>query len=296
MTHDFSHHKPFPIPVVAGPGSQPEDETLDYITMPSGMDTFRAPPLPEPEDLVGHQGALAALHAVLDALRQAVRGGQPQPVSLRGLGTADLALVHQVLGEGEVSAQVLPAPGQTRVQIQESVFAGVWRVLQQLPDGTLQDTVEVGAIPQVLHQAAHDDARAPRPDLLSAPPGIMNAQPVLTELEDHRQRYSLGGSAATQAQVVNLTLLPLTPEDIGFMDHVLGTGRVLILSRGYGNCRITNCQVPHTWRVVYYNSQDHVILNSVEVTRLPEVACAAPEDLRDSLERLAEVLDWVTQP
>ena len=29
--------KPFPIPVVPfGPGSQAEDETLDYITMPSG--------------------------------------------------------------------------------------------------------------------------------------------------------------------------------------------------------------------------------------------------------------------
>ncbi|WP_374701964.1 hydrogenase expression/formation C-terminal domain-containing protein, partial [Ideonella sp. B508-1] len=53
------------------------------------------------------------------------------------------------------------------------------------------------------------------------------------------------------------------PEDIGFLDHVLGTGRVLILSRGYGNCRITNCQVPHTWRVVYYTSQDTVIPDSV---------------------------------
>jgi hydrogenase-1 operon protein HyaF len=42
--------------------------------------------------------------------------------------------------------------------------------------------------------------------------------------------------------------------------------------------------------VVYYNSQDAVILNSVEVTDMPEVACAAPEDLQDSAERLVEVL------
>jgi hydrogenase-1 operon protein HyaF len=95
--------------------------------------------------------------------------------------------------------------------------------------------------------------------------------------------------------VVNLSLLPLTPVDIAYMDHRLGTGRVLILSRGYGNCRITNCCVPNTWRVVYYNSQDTVILNSVEVTDMPEVACAAPEDLSDSVERLSEVLQWVSQ-
>ena len=45
--------RPFPIPVVAalGPGSQPEDETLDYMPMPSGMDTYRPPVLPEPEEV-----------------------------------------------------------------------------------------------------------------------------------------------------------------------------------------------------------------------------------------------------
>ena len=85
----------------------------------------------------------------------------------------------------------------------------------------------------------------------------------------------------------------MSNEDIGFMDHHLGTGRVLILSRGYGNCRITNTRVPNTWRVVYYNSQDVVILNTVEVTALPEVAMAAKEDLEDSFERLTEVLAWV---
>jgi hydrogenase-1 operon protein HyaF len=68
---------------------------------------------------------------------------------------------------------------------------------------------------------------------------------------------------------------------------------VLILSRGYGNCRITNCAVANTWRVVYYNSQDAVILNSVEVCDMPEVACAAAEDLQDSVGRLREVLHWV---
>jgi hydrogenase-1 operon protein HyaF len=114
---------------------------------------------------------------------------------------------------------------------------------------------------------------------------------VLFELEDQRRRWQAGQTP----HVVNLSLLPLTVDDIGYMDLRLGTGRVLILSRGYGNCRITNCCVPHTWRVVYYNSMDTVILNAVEVTDMPDVACAAPEDLCDSLERLQEVIEWVDQ-
>jgi hydrogenase-1 operon protein HyaF len=85
----------------------------------------------------------------------------------------------------------------------------------------------------------------------------------------------------------------MSPADIGFLDHHLGTGRVTILSRGYGNCRITNTLHAHGWRVVYYNAQDAVILNTVELVDLPAVAQAAPEDIADSHERLAEVLAWV---
>ena len=285
--------KAFPIPVVAlGPGAQPVDDGLDYLSMPQGMATYQAPLLPEPEDLGGHDGAVQALQQVLQALQLAASGQAAAPVSLRGLGEADLALVHQVLGEGEVSAQVLAAPGDFSrpgsLQVQESVFAGVWRVVGQTDDGRLIDQVECGPVPQVLLQAAREDSRRGH----HAPPmdeAAHNAQAVLIELADHRQHWRAG----QPAEVVNLSLLPLTPLDIALMDAQIGTGRVLILSRGYGNCRITNAQVSNTWRVVYYNSQDTVILNSVEVCAMPEVACAAPEDLVDSAERFTEVLAWV---
>ena len=78
--------KPFPIPVVsaAGAGSLTEDETLDYLRMPAGMDTYRPPRLPEPEELVGHDTAVQALHQVLGALQARVRGETPLPISLSG--------------------------------------------------------------------------------------------------------------------------------------------------------------------------------------------------------------------
>ena len=286
--------KPFPIPLVASPGAFVEDETLDYIAMPKGMDTFRLPVLPEPEEIAQHAGALAVLHALVQALDDVVTGPIRQhtvSVSLQGLSAADLLLLNQVLGEGEVSAQVMGAHDVPQVRIQESVFTGVWRVIECLIDGTVKDRIEVAGIPKILLEAALEDGRADVPVKLSVPAEMVNVPSVLVELEDQRQRWQSGQTA----QVVNLSLLPLSPQDIGFLDHQLGTGRVLMLSRGYGNCRITNCRVPHTWRVVYYNSQDAVILNTVEVVGVPEVACAAPEDLADSLERLREVVQWVEQ-
>lgn len=285
--------RPFPIPVVAvGPGSQAEDETLEYITMPAGMDTFRPPVLPEPEELASHEGTRAVLGQVLTALR----AGRPARFPLFALSDEDRRLLDQVLGEGEVAAQVLARPGlrafdadAARVRVQESVFAGVWRVRSVEDDGATSEHVEVGAVPAALLAAAAEDGAAARGPLPPVPPACVNVPPLLVELADQRARWQPGDAS----HVVNLTLLPLGPDDIAHIDHQLGTGRVLLLSRGYGNCRISNTLVPHTWRVVFYNSQDAVILNTIEVGALPAVACAAPEDLADSAERLAEVLQWI---
>jgi hydrogenase-1 operon protein HyaF len=285
--------KEFPIPVVAlGPGSQIEEETLEYMDMPKGMDTYRPPVLPEPELIAARAQAHRALRETLAAL-DAVRGdGVVRRVSLAGLGSEDLTLVNQVMGEGEVSAKVAPAqPGGPELSVQESVFAGIWRVVVSRGDTLVEDYMEVGAVPSVLREAALEDVAArrapPLPDPL--PDGVMNSPMLLTEIEDHWHDWKPG----QPPRVVNLTLLPMAVPDISFLDHQLGTGRLLILSRGYGNCRITNTRMPQCWRVVYYNSQDTVILNTVEVIDMPEVACAAQEDLDDSHERLSEVLQWV---
>ncbi len=282
-----------------GPGSQIDDEdgTLDYLVMPQGMSTWAPPRLPEPEELAGHDGAIRALDAVLAAARAAAAGAAVEPVMLEGLLPADLKLLNQVLGEGEVSAQVLAdpdLPGAPVARIQESVFPGVWRVIGTDAAGRPYDSVEVGAVPRVLREAAETDGLRPAPPEIPAPPSVVNAPALRVELDEQRAlRRSQPADGAPH--VVNLTLLPVTPEDIGWLDHHLGTGRVLILSRGYGNCRITNGLAAGTWRLVYYNSQDQVILNTIEVGPLPEVACAAPDDLHDSVERLADVLHWVRQ-
>jgi hydrogenase-1 operon protein HyaF len=98
---------------------------------------------------------------------------------------------------------------------------------------------------------------------------------------------------AAEPHIINLSLLPFGPEDAAWLDQCLGRGRVTLLSRGYGNCRITATGVARVWWVQYFNSQDALILNTLEITDVPEVARAAAEDLEDSAERLSEVLEWI---
>ena len=86
-------------------------------------------------------------------------------------------------------------------------------------------------------------------------------------------------------------LLPQTEQDLAFLDERLGKGSVTVLSRGYGNCRISSTNTRHVWWVQYFNSQDKNILNTLEVGSVPDVACAAPEDIRDSAARLDEILE-----
>ncbi|ABF08175.1 hydrogenase expression/formation protein [Cupriavidus metallidurans] len=285
--------KAFPIPVVAlGPGTQTEDEHLDYLPMPKDMDTYRAPMLPEPEEIAGRTAAREALAQVLALLDQAAEGAPGGQVGLLSLSPEDRQLVNQVMGEGEASAIVREESSSLEVRIQESVFAGVWRIMSFNGSVLVDDVIEVGPVPMQLRITADEDAESLyRPWRGLLPANVQNAPLLVEEIRDQIARWQPG----QPPHVVNLTLLPVTPEDIAYLDHQLGTGRVLLLSRGYGNCRITNTRHPHCWRVVYYNSMDSVILNTVEVVDMPEVAMAAPEDLRDSHERLADVLGYLEQ-
>lgn len=278
----------FPIPVVAsvetrGPGSQPEDESLQYMDMPRDMRTYRTPVLPEPEEIRDLRAAREVLNGVLAALRTVPTQQTTTKLDLAPLDAANLALIDQLLGEGEVSACIDGAGGSLRIQ--ESVFAGVWRVRMFDPEGAcLADGIEIGGLPAAValaSQAGHLTPAAPE-----LAPGVINAPALLVEISEHLRQ-------ATQHHIINLSLLPFSPEDALWLDQALGRGTVSLLSRGYGNCRITATGISRVWWVQYFNSQDALILNTLEITEAPEVARAAAEDLADSGERLAEVLAWI---
>lgn len=282
-------HKFPDIPIVEiGPGTQPtaREEGLEYMTMPSGMATYHQPILPEPEDAAGMKQGKRVLEQVLRALRQWRRNGPIEVVDLDPLDADNLDFVNQALGEGEVSVAF---DGPSPIRAQESVLAGVWRV--QHFDGhgrVIRDAIEIGEVPDMVRSAAFSDADR---ELDSAcdrsDPAIQNAPALLVELAEKLGNYRPGDAPHT----LNLTLLPLTETDVMLLGERLGVGPVTILSRGYGNCRIGSTARRNGWWIKYFNSQDVLILNTIEVVDVPSVAIAAPEDIADSIERLDEILE-----
>ena len=53
--------------------------------------------------------------------------------------------------------------------------------------------------------------------------------------------------------------------------------------------------IADVWRVQYFNNMNTLILNTIEIVDVPEVALAAVEDLADSRERLAELVLWMDE-
>lgn len=273
------------IPVtVVGPGSQSEgDKQLSYIDMPGDMDTYSAPLIP---DLDAVQ-SLSAARETMEWLRQALRnyrcGTAPIIANLSALDEASRDLVNQILGEGEVS---ITYSGDVAARTQESVLAGVWRTMYVDENDTVVcDLLEVADAPHVVRRA--DEGCRPidvsKPDEARDVP---NALPILTELEYRAGKFRQDG----EPHSVNLSLLPLTDAELEFLDRRLGRGTVDILSRSYGKCQIISTGSRDVWWVRYYNSMGILILNSLEVADVPVVVNAAAEDLRDSAQRLDDIL------
>jgi len=276
------------IPVIVGPGSQPVEEDgfeLDY-PMPSGMTTYSMPEIPEPDEIEGVEAAIALL-GKMQAELAAFRIGQPAVVlPLDELDGRNTDLINQILGNGEVSMKF---HGAVAARIQESVLAGVWRV-QYLDESSdvARDVIEIAAIPGLVKEATFGNA-ACKVEISHAdiPDDVYKAATLLTEINDKLPGYQPG----SVPHVINLSLLPHTSEDIDFLTRTLGSGPVVILSRGYGNCRISSTSTSNVWWVQYFNSQETLILNTIEISDVPDVACAAQEDIDDSAQRLLEILE-----
>jgi len=278
------------IPIASiGVGSQPESEdgkTLEFIPMPHEMSVFEASNMPEPEDVEGLVEGLQALRLVRDALQKFKINDQLTMIDITDLDEQNRDWVNATLGHGEVSVIY---EGGVRTEIQESVFAGVWRIVYlDAESKVVRDFIEIADIPEVVRNSSFIKAKTKLEyDESNMPKGVMNAPALITELNEKVADWKEGD----EPHVINFSLLPQTEEDLVFLDQLLGSGPVVILSRGYGNCRIACTETQNVWWVKYFNSEDKLILNTIEISAVPEVACASQEDIADSAERFVEVLE-----
>ena len=263
------------------------DDGVEFMPMPREMNTFEMPRLPEPgpgNDVAGARDVLETFLSHFGAWLE--RGGEPPALDLAGLAPDALRVLNETLGEGEVAAIV---DDGDEIRIQETVFSGTWRQQHFNADGALlHDYLLAAPIPPVVAAVAVERASATL-RALELPAGAMNVPALVNELQEAMDC----SGAETPAHVINLTLLPLSPEDTAHLDQVLDGGSVVILSRGFGNCRISSTAARNVWRVQYFNNMQTLILNTIEVVPMPEVAIAAREDMVETHGRLADLVQWM---
>lgn len=272
-------------PKVSGevPAAAIGDDQLRLIGMPTGL--IR----PARQALATDQLTPAAreiMDAVVEDLRRRIETPDSPPLrfNLRDLDEAGKAAIADILGEGDVWAKV--GVGDRFWRVVESVLAGVWRLESTAADGSTEECIEVGAVPNPILQASTQLPRATIDIPKQMPQGAMNAPFLLAELQDRSTNYQPGA----ENHVINFTLLPLTDVDAEVLTGVLGQVPLVIRSGGYGSSRVFATGLRHVWAVQYVNGMGSVILDTLEVGGVPVSVLAAKEDFEDSAERLAEIL------
>ena len=231
---------------------------------------------PAARTLLGEVGAAFQRHA-------AGASGSTR-IALRGLGEEDRHAVLDLLGEGDVLAEL---GGPVAYRMSESVLPGLWHVVATEADGTRSDWLEVGPVPQAVVHAAERMPRASVSIPERLPQGAMNALALLTELNER----SAGWDGSPENHVINFTLLPITEADAEVITTVLGQIPLVIRGGGYGSCRIFATGLRHVWAAQYMNASGKVILDTLEVGGVPVAALAAREDFEDSAKRLVEMME-----
>lgn len=288
--------KPISIPInIIVPGSQPDSGDAMTIGVPETVGTFSMPRTPEVSDKKTAENCRKFFIDLYQEMKHwNVDSGDPGPaLALNMYDVPTLELINQMLGKGEISISIsIPNVSYDEIRIQESIFVGVWRVRYYRDGKPITDQVEVSALPACVAEAAYATSQDGL-EKVEFGPEAMNSPAIIAEIEQALKNWVPGAPAFT----VNLSHLPMSAKDNEIIDKIFKRGAVDMLATGFGHCRITSTSVRHVWRIQYFGNPPAsiLVLNTLSVTGLPDEAIAAPEDLRDSIERIKELIEWVSR-
>ena len=112
-----------------------------------------------------------------------------------------------------------------------------------------------------------------------------NAPPLLRELSESLNRLLETG----ESSAIDLSALPLTPADLDWLREILGEGEIAVTLQAGGESTLNETACPGIWWVTHHNEQGAVTSQFIEVSFVPELVKAHPQDVemgRENLELL----------
>jgi hydrogenase-1 operon protein HyaF len=110
-----------------------------------------------------------------------------------------------------------------------------------------------------------------------------NVEPLLHEIGHALERLIEHG----QTSIIDLRGVPLAPGEEDRILEFLGTGEVRAEFEASGRSTVSESRFPGVWVVTHHDAAGDVMSRLIEVTRIPGILCSQEEELRDSRERLA---------
>lgn len=81
---------------------------------------------------------------------------------------------------------------------------------------------------------------------------------------------------------IDLRGLPLTEEDLAYMEEFLGQGEVYAEIDAMGLTQVQETGVTGVWWVTHHNTEEEVIGEFIEVTYCPEILMAPADDVKEA--------------
>lgn len=109
-----------------------------------------------------------------------------------------------------------------------------------------------------------------------------NAPPLLREISDMMRQLLATGESGT----IDLSALPLTPADLDWLHAKLGEGEIAVTLQADGESTLNETALSGVWWVVHHNEQGAVTSQFIEVSYVPDLIKAHPQDVLTGQEYL----------
>lgn len=114
-----------------------------------------------------------------------------------------------------------------------------------------------------------------------------NARVLLGEIAECLEKLLTRGESTT----IDLLAMPLNAADLEWLRQRLGQGEVRITLDADGESTLQETSCPGVWWVQHHNPAGGVMSAFIEITPVPALARAHPDDMQIGLERLTRLID-----
>jgi hydrogenase-1 operon protein HyaF len=114
-----------------------------------------------------------------------------------------------------------------------------------------------------------------------------NAKPIMHEILHALQKLKAQGETTT----IDLRAIPFGPGDEADLLTHLGKGEIYVELNSLGKSVIRESAYSGVWIIDHRNADEQRVALQIEVTRLPAIIQAQPEDVAESITRLDHQLN-----